>query len=137
VQMRGRTVSLLGGAFTLAANVASASVFGAATFAQPAIGHAYLRGVEEVERINADVYGSTLDAVAGTGILLFLLGGIVLGVGVMRTHRTLRGPGLLYTAAFAGFLAGGVFYTPIRAGSAFLMALATAAMAYKVPRLEG
>ena len=91
-------------------------MFGAATFAQPAIGRAYLDGVEEVERINADVYGSTLDAVAGTGILLFLLGGILLGVGVMRSHRTLRGPGLLYHAAFVGFLAGGVFSTAIQAG---------------------
>jgi len=133
-RMRGRRFSMIGAAFTLAANVVSASVFGAAAFVQPAIGRAYLDGMKGVERLNSDVYGSTLDAVAGSGILLFLVGGIMLGVGVARAHPALRGLGILYVAGFAGFLFGGVFLTPIQAASAIVIALAAAGMAYKIPR---
>src|SRR5919202_1692537 len=106
---RAATTGYVGAALTLAANIASASVFGAAAFAQPAIGRAYLNGMNDVVALNADVYGPTLDTVAGIGILLFILGGIVLGIAIARTGRgLLRWTGIGYLLAFLAFMVTGV-----------------------------
>jgi uncharacterized membrane protein YhaH (DUF805 family) len=131
---RARATGYLGAALTVAANIASTSVFGAAAFAQPAIGRAYLKGMEGIVDLNADVYGPTLDAMAGTGILLFILGGIVLGTAIARTSRRLRWIGLVYVVAFVAFLVTGVFFPLGQTVSAATLALASAAAAWRLPR---
>jgi len=83
-------------------NVLNTAVFGAAAFAQPAIGRAYLAGqMEAAVSINSDVYGPALIATVLPGILLFTLGIVLFGVAVARC------PGLPRLAGI-GFAIGGV-----------------------------
>jgi hypothetical protein len=66
-----------------------ASVFGVAAFFQPAIGRAFLDGGGEIAvAINEDVYGGPLFLTVGLSLLLFIVGGILLGIAASR-----RGPG--------------------------------------------
>ena len=132
---RAATTGYLGGALTLAANIASTSVFGAAAFAQPAIGRAYRNGMEGVVELNADIYGPTLDTVAGIGILLFMLGGVVFGVAIARTGRgLLRWMGIVYVLAFVAFLVAGVLFPVGQTISAATLAAASAVVAWRLPR---
>jgi MFS family permease len=67
------------------AQVGLASVFGVAAFFQPAIGRAFLDGGGDVAvAINEDVYGGPLMVMVGLSLLLFIVGGILLGVAASR-----------------------------------------------------
>jgi hypothetical protein len=136
VRGRAGTTAYIGGAMTLAANFASTSVFGAAAFAQPAIGRAYLAGMDGVIELNADVYGPTLDAMAGAGILLFILGGIVFGTAIARTSRPLRWFGVVYVLAFVTFMVSGVFFPLGQTISAAALAAVSAVVAWRLPRQD-
>jgi hypothetical protein len=131
---RAATTAYLGAALMVAANIASTSVFGTAAFAQPAIGRAYLSGMPGVVELNADIYGATLDATAGTGILLFILGGVVLGTAIARTSRGLRWVGVVYALSFGAFLVTGVVAPLGQTFSALGLAAVSAAVAWRLPR---
>jgi hypothetical protein len=67
-------------------NILVTAVFGAAAFAQPAIGNAYLAGYRtEAIAFNGDVYGPALFATALPGLLLFAIGVVLFGVAVARS----------------------------------------------------
>src|ERR671919_3034565 len=67
------------------AQVGLASVFGVAAFFQPAIGRGFLDGGGEVAvAINEDVYGGPLMVMVGLSMLLFIVGGILLGIAASR-----------------------------------------------------
>jgi hypothetical protein len=94
--------------------VLTASVFGVAAFAQPAIGRAYLGGdADQAVAINADVYGPPLFATALPGLLLFAAGTALFGAAVARSGWLPRwaGVGLALGGvlfAIVGFLVGEV-----------------------------
>jgi hypothetical protein len=70
------------------AQVGLVSVFGVAAFFQPAIGRAFLDGGGDIAvAINEDVYGGPLFVMVGVSSLLFVVGGILLGIAASR-----RGP---------------------------------------------
>ena len=131
---RAATMAYLGAALTVAANIVSTSVFGTAAFAQPAIGRAYLAGMPGVVELNADIYGATLDATAGIGILLFILGGVVLGTAIARTSRGLRWMGVVYVLSFVAFLVTGVVAPLGQTFSALALAAVSTAVAWRIPR---
>jgi len=131
---RAATAGYLGAAFTVAANVTSTSVFGAAAFAQPAIGRAYLAGTDGVVELNSDIYGPTLDTTAGIGILLFILGGLILGTAIARTSRGLRWMGIVYVLAMVAFLVTGVFAPVGQTVSAAALAAVSVGVAWRLPR---
>jgi hypothetical protein len=57
---------VFGAVTSIIGNVQVASVFGAAAFAQPAIGRASARNPDEAMKVNDDVHGSALFATVGT-----------------------------------------------------------------------
>ena len=83
------------------------SVFGVAAFAQPAIGDAFLAGDRTAaDAINTAVYDGPLVVMAGVSLLLFVAGGILLG---MATHRLRAWPawvGTMFAASIAVFAIG-------------------------------
>ena len=100
-------LALWGLVASVVGNVLSASVFGVAAFAQPAIGRAYLAGdTERAVAINSDVYGIPLFATALPGLLLFATGVVLFGVAVARSGRFPRGAGI-------GLALGGVLFAII------------------------
>jgi hypothetical protein len=90
--LRGLVLSVAGMAFIM-------TLFGAATFAQPAIGRAYLAGHQAAVAINSDLYGAPAVVVGLTGGLLYSAGSALLGVALWRAGRLPRWTGALYAAA--------------------------------------
>jgi hypothetical protein len=95
-----------------------ASLFGVAAFAQPAIGQAFLDGHEAAAvDINAGIYDEApLLTIGLTGVSLYSIGSILLGVAIWRTGRLPRWAGVFYAPgvtliAFVG-PAIGVAQTP-------------------------
>ena len=88
----GLVLSVAGMAFIL-------TLFGAATFAQPAIGRAYLAGQQAAVAINSDLYGASAVVVGLTGGLLYSAGAVLLGVALWRVGTLPRWAGILYAVA--------------------------------------
>jgi hypothetical protein len=90
--LRGLVLSVGGMAFIM-------TLFGAATFAQPAIGRAYLAGQQAAVAINSDLYSAPAVAVGLTGGLLYSAGAVLLGVALWRAGTLPRWAGPLYAVA--------------------------------------
>jgi hypothetical protein len=90
--LRGLVLSVGGIAFIM-------TLFGAATFAQPAIGRAYLAGQQAAVAINSDLYGAPAVVVGLTGGLLYSAGAVLLGVALWRAGTLPRWTGPLYAVA--------------------------------------
>ncbi|MDQ3889729.1 MAG: hypothetical protein M3312_04150 [Actinomycetota bacterium] len=91
--LAGLVLSVVGLAFIL-------TVIGAAAFAQPAIGDAYLAGQKAAaERINDGVYGTATFAIALPGVLAYSLGAILLGIAIWRSPSLPPWAGVLYGAS--------------------------------------
>jgi hypothetical protein len=90
--LRGLVLSAAGMAFIM-------TLFGAATFAQPAIGRAYVAGQQAAVAINSDLYGAPAVAVGLTGGLLYSAGAVLLGVALWRAGTLPRWTGPLYAVA--------------------------------------
>lgn len=124
----GRSVrlALWGLATFVVGTVLVTSVFGAAAYAQPAIGRLYLGGhMDEAVAVNGDVYGPAVFAMAVPGILLFTAGIVLIGVVVARSGLLPRWSGI--GLALAGVLFGPVGFVidPVQtAGAALLVVFA-------------
>lgn len=130
----GRT--MLGGALSVAGNVVSTSIFGVATFAQPAIGRAYQAGTTQaVEDLNADVYGTELAITAVVGLLLFIAGAIMLGLAMVRADRRLRWPGIVYAVSLPVFVVAGFTVVVLQPLAAVALTVATVFLAARMSRM--
>ncbi|WP_433781700.1 hypothetical protein ACQPX6_18060 [Actinomycetospora sp. CA-101289] len=138
--LRGRAArpAVLAVALLVAGQVVNTAVFGAAAFAQPAIGRAHLRGVSDAAAIDADVYGLPLVLTALVGVLLLLAGSIALAVAVVRAgagDRALRRAGVVYAVGFALFLVFGLVLTVLQPLAALVAAGAAVVVARRLPRV--
>jgi hypothetical protein len=87
------------------AQVGLVAVFGVAAFFQPAIGRAFIDGGGEIAvGINEDVYGGPLFVMVGLSLLLFTVGGILLGVAARRTRVLPRWAGFVFAASAVVFV---------------------------------
>jgi hypothetical protein len=106
-----------------------ASVFGAAAFAQPAIGEAQLAGQADAEAFNDAVYGTPLVATAAIGTLLYASGSIVFGTALWRTEIFPRWTGVLLGASGPLIALFGLFIGQAQTVGAVLLVLAGVAIA--------
>jgi hypothetical protein len=90
--LRGLVLSVAGMALLM-------TLFGAAAFAQPAIGRTYLAGQQAAVAINSDLYSAPAVAVGLTGGLLYSAGAVLLGVALWRAGTLPRWAGVLYGVA--------------------------------------
>lgn len=95
-------------------NTLATSVFGAAAFAQPAIGRMYLAGqTAQAVALQDDVYGLPLFATALPGVLLLTIGLVLFGIAVARSSWVPRWAGITLAASaplfgIIGLIIGGV-----------------------------
>ena len=74
------------------------------------IGRAFLRGSGDVAiATNEDVYGSTLFAVAGLSLLLFIAGAVMLGMAARRTPTLPNWAGVMFAASAVVFVLAFLF----------------------------
>ena len=85
----GRAV--IGMVATVSANVLLSAVFGIAAFAQPAMGRLFLAGAQNAEEFYDEVYGAPLLVTALLGLVLFMVGGALMGSSLAADNRPLVG----------------------------------------------
>ncbi|HSK48213.1 MAG TPA: hypothetical protein VLA05_09455 [Coriobacteriia bacterium] len=85
-------------------NTITSAAFGAAAFAQPALGRAFLGGDAGAVALYNDVYAVPLFGSVGVGLLLFIAGGVLAGLAVIASGKLPMWAGwvlLLATPLFA------------------------------------
>jgi hypothetical protein len=133
---RAATPAMLGVAATLIGNVLFTSIFAAAAFAQPAIGHAWLNGDHAVaESVNSDVYGAPLFATFAVGAPLFIAGAIFLGVAVARYDHNLRWWGIGYAVFLPLFVVSGFVFDLIQPLMGVFLFVVTLVLARRLQRI--
>jgi hypothetical protein len=135
--VRGRSAGMAVTALviTVLATTLTTSVFGAAAFAQPAIGRAYLAGLtEQAIAFNTDIYGVPLFATAIPGLLLFAVGVSLFGVAVARSRSLPKRAGIGLAVGGPLFAIVGFLIGDVQPFAAVLMALSTAWIAYGAGR---
>ncbi|MEU4602644.1 hypothetical protein AB0F43_06670 [Kribbella sp. NPDC023972] len=133
VRARAATPAILGAACFIVGNVFVTAVVGVAAFAQPAIGEAFLDGMAGVRELNENVYGTPLFATAGLGLLLFLAGGILLGVAIARLRGPLRWVGIGFAASTLLFVLGFLFLDVAQPVGGALLAVVGVVLALRLP----
>jgi len=126
-------LATIGAALTIAGTVLNTSVFGAAAFAQPAIGRAYLRGVVAAEDFNADVYSGPLFVTVSLGLLMFMAGSVALGIAIARTSARLRWAGIGYATGLTLFVVLAFTISVLQPVAALIMVAATVVVALRLP----
>jgi len=128
--------AIVGMAAIVAGNVLMSSTYGAAAFAQPAMGRLFQAGQQNAIDFYNQVYATPLFIAALGGLLLFLLGGVFVGVAIAGSGRLPRWSGWVYAVMSIGF-ALGLFFSPVvqNVTSALLFA-ATVAVAWSASQGE-
>ena len=127
------TAAIVGAAATIVGNVLVTAVFGAAAFAQPAIGRAYLGGAPGVPELNEDVYGTPLFATAGVGLLFFVVGGTLLAFAIARVGGAMRWAGIVYGVSIALFVIGFLTFRLAQPAGGLLLAAVGVVIALRLP----
>jgi hypothetical protein len=89
---------------SIAGNTLTASIFGVAAFAQPAMGREFLAGQQNASDFYNQVYGVPLFGTAVVSLLLFIVGGIFAGIAIAASGRFPRWAGWAYAICTFGFV---------------------------------
>lgn len=133
-KVMGRTIS--GMVATVAANTLLSSVFGAAAFAQPAVGRVFLAGQQNALDFYNHVYAGPLLVTVLVALLLFIAGGVLIGSAIAACGRFPGWTGWVYAVSTVGFLLSN-FIAPV--GQTLFSALlfaATVVVAWKAGQAE-
>jgi hypothetical protein len=126
--------ALTGMVATVVANTLTSSIFGAAAFAQPAMGRLFLAGQENALDFYNNVYAAPLFLTALVSLLLFIAGGIFTGVAIAASGRWPRWTGWVYAVTTTGFVLSN-FLLPIgQSVTSALLIVATIAIAWNTQR---
>jgi hypothetical protein len=134
--IRGRAArtAVVGLVLTIVTNVFMAAAFGSAAFVQPGVGRAHLAGVPGMPALNADTaYGPAFVVTALTSSFFLIVAAVVLGTAIARTNRRLRLAGTAYAVLIAAFTLAGFVLQPVQALAGFAFAIATSALALRLP----
>ena len=112
--------ALTGMVATVAGNTLTASIFGVAAFAQPAMGRLFLAGQPNALDFYNQVYASPLIGTVLVGLLLFIVGGVFTGSAIAASGRWPQWTGWVYAVTTVGFVLSN-FLLPV--GQSVLSAL--------------
>jgi len=96
--------AITGMVLTVTGNTLTSSVFGAAAFAQTAIGNAFLAGKENALDYYNLVYSAPLFGTVIMGLLFFMLGAGFVGSAITSSGRFPRWAGWVYAITAIGFV---------------------------------
>ncbi len=99
---------------TIAANMLFLPVTGWAAFGEPAVGRAYLSGIEEAMQFNP---GIDFTVIFLLSIPLVFVGNVLLGVAIWRSRTLPKWAGAIWIAWAAMFYVAGVLYGLLFLGS--------------------
>ena len=111
---RSGRVGLVAMVTTSAANMLFLPISGWGVFGEPAIGRAYLSGIEEAMRIDL---GLDFTVIFLLSILLAFVGNVLLGIAVWRSRTLPKWAGAIWIAWAVMFYVAGVLYGLLFVGS--------------------
>lgn len=133
-ETKGGRRTVAGMAATLAGNIFLTSVFGAAAYAQPAMGRLFKAGEQNAQVFYNEVYGAPLFGVAILGLLLFMVGGALAGMGIAASGRFPRWTGWAYAVSAVGFALSFILLPIGMSVFSAVLAAATATIAWSAAR---
>ncbi len=113
-RVRSRRLGLAAMVVTIAANMLFLPITGWAAFGEPAIGRAYLSGVEEAMQFNP---GLDFSVIFLLSIPLALVGNVLLGIAIWRSKVLPKWSGAIWLAWAVMFYVAGVLYGVFFVGS--------------------
>ena len=119
---------------TVAANTLTASIFGVAAFAQPAMGRVFLAGQNNALDFYNNVYAAPLFITALVSLVLFIVGGVFTGMAIATYDRWPRWTGWVYVATTTGFVLSNFLFPVGQSITSALLFVATVVLAWSAGR---
>jgi hypothetical protein len=116
---------------TIAGNTLVSSIFGAAAFAQTAMGRMFLAGQQDALDFYNQVYNSALFGTALIALLLFMIGGVFVGNAITGSGYFPRWTGWVYAISIVGFVLSNFLLDVGQSISSALLFIATVMVAWK------
>lgn len=126
--------AIVGMVATVAANTLTSSIFGAAAFAQPAMGQMFLAGQGDGLDVYNRIYAAPLFLTAIISLLLFIIGGISTGRAIAISGRWSPWIGWMYAITTTGFVLSNFLLPLGQSINAALLVLATLSLAWRATR---
>jgi hypothetical protein len=126
--------AIIGMVTTVAGNTLTSSVFGAAAFAQPAMGQLFLAGQQNAIEFYNLVYAPPLFGTVLVALLLFIVGGVFTGIAISASGRFPRWAGWVYVVTAVGFVLSNFLFPVGQSIMSALLFVATIAVAWRVSR---
>lgn len=126
--------AIIGMAATVLGNTLTSSIFGAAAFVQPALGRAFLAGQQNAPAIYDGVYGVSLFGTAIVALLLFIIGGIFVGMAIAASGLFPRWTGWVYAITTLGFVVSNFTVAEGQTPMSVLLFAATVVVAWTAMR---
>jgi hypothetical protein len=121
---------------TVAGNTLNSSVFGAAAFAQTAMGHAYLAGEKNALDFYNLVYSAPLFGTVLLALLLFIIGGVFTASAISASGRFPRWIGWVYALTIIGFVLSNFIIPVGQTSMSILLFVSTVVVAWNVSRKD-
>lgn len=128
----GRAIT--GMAATVVGNTLTSSVFGAAAFAQTAMGRIFLAGGQNAPEFYDQVYSGPLFGTVLVALLLFIIGGVFTGIAIAACGRLPRWAGWAYAVTTVGFVLSNFLLPVGQSVMSALLVIATVAVAWSAGR---
>ena len=128
--------AITGMAASVAANTLVASIFGVAAFAQTAMGRMFLAGEQTAQDFYNQVYNGTLFGTALVALLLFMTGGVFIGIAIAASGRFPRWTGWIYAISVVGFVLSNFLLDVGQSITSVLLFAATVTIAWSAGREE-
>jgi len=127
-KVAGRAIT--GMVATLVSNTLVSSIFGVAAFGQTAMGRMFLSGQQYAADFYNEVYNGTLFSVALTALLLFMIGGVLIGSALAACGYFPRWTGWVYAISIVGFVLSNFLLDVGQSISSALLFIATITVAW-------
>ena len=127
---KGARKATAGMVVTVMSNIFLTSIFGIAAFAQPAMGRMFLAGEQSAVEFYNQVYAAPLFGTAIVALLLFIVGGILMGLAISASGLFPRWTGWAYAIAALGFALSFILFPLGMSLFSALLTIATGVMAW-------
>ena len=121
----GLVSAIAGMVATVISNTLVSSIFGAAAFAQTAMGRMFQAGQTNALDFYNQVYNGALFGTALIALLLFMIGGIFIGNAITASRVFPRWTGWVYALTIVGFVLSNFLFEPGKSISSILLFIAT------------
>ena len=126
--------AIIGMVATVTSNILASSIFGVAAFAQPAMGRLFQAGQENSLDFYNNVYAAPLFITALVFVLLFIVGGIFIGIAIASSGHWPRWTGWVYAFTTTGFVLSNFLFPVGQSLTSVLLFIATVVLAWRASR---